>query len=381
MKQKFINAKLGRGGKFYGFTLVELLVVIAIIGILIALLLPAVQAAREAARRMQCTNNLKQIGIAMHNYHDVTGSLPPCSMGNLNSTRTWGLTSFHMILMPFCENQARYDSYVGYGKSHYVSTTYPQGDYPSYEDGAVDALKNVVSHLSCPSDANAMRPSYYGSSNLTPTSYCGSMGDSLYQTIENDQNRRAFFGGGRSFEGNILYNTMASLTDGTSNTIAVCEMVNSGQSTSREVKTGIVMSRWGNSGSPHYPNYCLGVLDTTSPRFISTTYSVHGNTRGNRAYYANRSVLFFQTVLPPNSPTCLNGTAHYSNVLASASSNHSGGVNAVFGDGSVHFISETINCGSELNSRETDPHSTGGKSPFGVWGAYGSINGGETVTL
>jgi prepilin-type N-terminal cleavage/methylation domain-containing protein len=87
---------------FRGFTLVELLVVIAIIGVLIALLLPAVQAAREAARRMQCSNHLKQMGIAVHNFHDTRNGLPPCTLGN-------GRISILPLLYPYIEQQNLYD--------------------------------------------------------------------------------------------------------------------------------------------------------------------------------------------------------------------------------------------------------------------------------
>ncbi|MDR1142432.1 MAG: DUF1559 domain-containing protein [Planctomycetaceae bacterium] len=88
---------------FKGFTLVELLVVIAIIGVLIAMLLPAVQAAREAARRMQCTNHLKQMGIAIHNFHDARDGLPPSCVGDRRA-------SFFVLVMPFIEQQAAYQS-------------------------------------------------------------------------------------------------------------------------------------------------------------------------------------------------------------------------------------------------------------------------------
>jgi len=99
-KSSFV--KMGSGGKLIAFTLVELLVVIAIIGILIALLLPAVQAAREAARRMQCTNHLKQIGLAVHNFHDSQRGVPPGSLGALR-------VGTHAFLLPYMEQNANWE--------------------------------------------------------------------------------------------------------------------------------------------------------------------------------------------------------------------------------------------------------------------------------
>ena len=361
------------------FTLVELLVVIAIIGILIGLLLPAVQAAREAARRMQCTNNLKQIGIALHNYHDIYNSLVPCRQGNFRGNATgsgdttnWGLVSFHMMMLPFCEQQARYDEFVSKGNG--------KGGWPSYANGSIQAIQGVVPHMSCPSDSAAMTTSYLNAdtgARFTRTSYCGSMGDCLFLAGETDTNTRGYFGGGRAYEGNVRYRSMADLLDGTSNTIAASEMVNSIQGTSRLILSGIAMATWGASGKS--PSQCVSIIDTVDPRKMKDTLTPNGNTRGCLAYYGNCIVVFFETVLPPNSPHCLNGTAHYSNSIVSAGSYHSGGVNAVFGDGAVKFISETINCGDQNTT--TDPNNKAMKSPFGVWGAYGSIAGGETESL
>lgn len=93
-----------------GFTLVELLVVIAIIGILIALLLPAVQAAREAARRSQCTNNLKQLGLAIHNFHDVNNVFPIGQPDDDNDNYAWGA-----YILPYVEQKQMYDTLVSGG--------------------------------------------------------------------------------------------------------------------------------------------------------------------------------------------------------------------------------------------------------------------------
>ncbi|MCA1685429.1 MAG: DUF1559 domain-containing protein, partial [Planctomycetia bacterium] len=128
-----------------GFTLIELLVVIAIIAVLIALLLPAVQAAREAARRAQCANNLKQFGIAMHNYHDVTSSFPTTmwSGPTYNTTQTRYLSSFQTMLLPYMEQAPLYNS---------INFSFPIAQ--GIDKGAVNSTGylTVVNVFMCPAD-------------------------------------------------------------------------------------------------------------------------------------------------------------------------------------------------------------------------------------
>src|SRR5262245_31471169 len=107
MARKALRWKYGHGLR--GFTLVELLVVIAIIGVLVALLLPAVQAAREAARRSQCANNLKQIGLGMHNYVDTWERLPSALMGGLTGADDDDGFSWACAILPFVEQKNLYD--------------------------------------------------------------------------------------------------------------------------------------------------------------------------------------------------------------------------------------------------------------------------------
>ncbi len=153
------NIRMPRPVGKAGFTLVELLVVIAIIGVLIALLLPAVQAAREAARRMQCTNHLKQIGLAIHNFHDTRGGVPPIATGPSRMT-------LFPVIFPFAEQQALYDMIVS---KTYTGQPTPDGEvgekvagdplagtnfWNSCTDEEKDGLGSV-SYMRCPSRREA----------------------------------------------------------------------------------------------------------------------------------------------------------------------------------------------------------------------------------
>lgn len=154
-----------RKNRAAGFTLVELLVVIAIIGVLIALLLPAVQAAREAARRMQCSNKLKQIGLGVHNFHDTQNGLPPISMGTQRG-------SFFVAIWPFIEQNALYDHFIAKAKPDTWNTNDPDAWFKianPFWDDLTDTERNgygSVSTYVCPTrrggGAHLLPPGYIG---------------------------------------------------------------------------------------------------------------------------------------------------------------------------------------------------------------------------
>lgn len=367
------------------FTLVELLVVIAIIGILIGLLLPAVQAAREAARRMQCSNNLKQMGIGLHNYHDVHQSFPPNRLGRGDSVWSKCSYGFHISLLPFCEEQARYDQW-----RQRTGT----GDWPAV-DGTIDTSAltpstGSVSYLGCPSDPAATEPSYLTQRTIT-TSYASCHGDSFVIRFT-VKNRRGFFGGGWGiYTGtNTLYRPdgfncrgFADILDGTSNTIAIGETVITPRTLYEGIKGGVLYTI-GNIT----PSQCSGLRNTIDPTLMNLNAPYNpmaGRARGYAYFCGHPMTTGFQTILPPNSPNCSVGASACDGGLFSAQSYHSGGVNVVLADGSVRFIAETVDCGDQTYRSwgESDcwANDTIGESKFGVWGAMGSMNGGETKSL
>ena len=356
-------SRLRRGS---GFTLVELLVVIAIIGILIALLLPAVQAAREAARRSQCTNNVKQIGLALHNYHDKNNAFPSLNyQPNNPNGRMHGICG----LLPYVEQQAIYDqisSNSGTSLAANGTTTYIAWGGEPWDNNYIP-YRTIINAFLCPSDGNTS--SAYASSTLAPRSYQFSVGD----TINDNQGNNA---GTRGLFARWNWRNISTITDGTSNSLAVSESmvgVNSGNLVSANVAANV------NCNTP----ITCEILAGSNGRFgAGVTNLSTGNdyARGRRLYDGAPIYGAFTTASPPNSMSCSNSTADGTWELVPPSSFHPGGVVAGMADASTRFISNSIDCG---NPGAASPGSTlgGGVSPYGVFGALGSIEGGEVFNM
>jgi prepilin-type processing-associated H-X9-DG protein len=364
--------------------LVELLVVIAIIGVLIALLLPAVQAAREAARRMQCSNNMKQLGIGFHNYHNAFEAFP-AQNGYLRRGTGWG--AFFQVL-PFVEQQSAYDA---------IKTS-PNSDGTVMPNPGVGRKSIVflgefsVPSFCCPSDPTARKKS----TQPTPTGplYKTNMRLSTADIVLNNVTSAPSQFPTSSWRARApfieyTWHSTASFTDGTSNTIMASESVTSDEiSSDRTIKGGIAYETSiyvSGSGGTHFidPAKCMGVRDSNDFNLIDsskfdnadTTADPRGSRRGINILNASPAITGFNTVLPPNSPNCYRDDVE-SWGFYSVSSHHSGGVNSVFADGSCHFISETINCGNLSVTYQPKVYFNTA-SPFGIWGALGSLNGGE----
>ncbi len=268
------------------FTLVELLVVIAIIGVLIALLLPAVQQAREAARRMTCTNHLKQMGIALHNYHDTFEMMPPGWMvaGSYNDS-AWG---WFPLLMPFMEQGNAHDAL------NVTTKTLEQvkDEYTGSNNAQDVALMTSIDVMLCPSDAG---PDINDQKHITDlqvprANYIACVGFSAA-----DGTSKTKHPGGLGMFIGLEGTRMRDIVDGTSNTFAIGE---------RSYRLNGRAAVWAGPGRPQNGSSTDGVQNVTGAvSFIPNGVESRGGFR----------------------------------------SLHPGGTNFVYADGSVNFVPETIN--------------------------------------
>jgi prepilin-type N-terminal cleavage/methylation domain-containing protein/prepilin-type processing-associated H-X9-DG protein len=352
-----------KGLKPKGFTLVELLVVIAIIGILVGLLLPAVQAAREAARRMQCSNNLKQLGLALHNYESAFKVLPyGCSWPDPPQNVNWRRMSGHIALLPYFEQGPLFEQIS-------ADNTRNVGTVPW--DGGYIPFRTRIPTLQCPSDVGRIAPNEVGTTN-----YMFSRGDTTW-----DHNQWAG-NGGRGMRGAFSCVTPAGgrqvayreFTDGLSNSIAMSERTVA-QDNSRRVIDGGTLVNVGSLFRDSNPSDCA-----SPARIVNRIYQNNvGAWAGRRWTDGAPAFTGHTTILGPNKASCTQGGWDGEDGIYEPMSRHTGGVNTVFGDGSVRFIGDAIDTGNTTLPPADAPGVGGGPSRYGVWGAMGSVRGGEVV--
>jgi prepilin-type N-terminal cleavage/methylation domain-containing protein len=357
-----------------GFTLVELLVVIAIIGVLIALLLPAVQAAREAARRMQCSNKLKQIGIASHNYYGTYNALP-CGRPVAPAAVTSGAVRWSLFIwiLPFIEQSAAYNTLTA--RDIWGNTTYWNPMITSTPDSEFNkVLTSKYDFLLCPSDSNSSRKT---ATALGCSNYVYSSGDYAVHAGASAGKNRGPFGIG-------LWLGLNAVNDGTSNTLFFSERVIN-KTSGRGIKESFAHSvtdvfKNGNDGACEADFIPLLCLQTKDKNEYKTGISV-SNEGGSRWSDACTTTVWTNTILPPNAPSCLASLSGIIPMINPPTSYHSSGVNVVRADASGGFISETVDAGTLLSTGVGNECKLSGESNFGVWGAFGSIDGKESKGL
>jgi prepilin-type N-terminal cleavage/methylation domain-containing protein/prepilin-type processing-associated H-X9-DG protein len=403
-----------------GFTLVELLVVIAIIGVMVGLLLPAVQAAREAARRMSCSNNFKQIGLAIHNYHAAYNMVPRHGSGTWDdrapnafsrrATDNSGALSALVGMLPFIEQQALWEQISNPLFDPATSVQWPaMGPHPSL--GGVPNRNQYkpwmteIAGFRCPSDPGTGAPA------AGRTNYGVCLGDSFAATIFTEpihwnpptatvpssftvtagqtENQRRY---ARGFFRYRVFIDFREILDGLSNTIAMGEIVTDLGDMDSRSKINRINQFDMLTGHVHGVNTCraLNQVDARRPQFwcdggdcpvpMGAGGPLNPNStaddRGMVWMFAVPGSTGVMTNLPPNREVCQRRFLEGGGSLT-VSSRHQGGAHVLMGDGAVKFITDSIDSGNN-SARAVN---AGDPSPYGLWGALGSRGSSEIVSL
>jgi len=336
-----------------GFTLIELLVVIAIIAVLIALLLPAVQQAREAARRSQCKNNLKQLGLALHNYADVYRVLPPRQHGN-SASGQGGIPrlSAFISLLPFIDQAPLFDA-IGPPNTFVWDATFAP-------------LQSQIGILRCPSD-----PPIRDISVIAHNNYNFNGGDT--RSLQAGGAAPTFIGSAstRGLFAYMISVRLSEITDGLSNTIMMGEIARGpGAGTTGGRDLGNVTSSA--TGIP--PLNCKATF-VGGEYLSSVTMVSRDRISGTRWSDGRAQFVAINTILPPNSASCADGGDNGG--IYTVASRHTGGAHVLMADGAVRLVSENIDAGDLTQNAPN--YNAGGLSPYGTWGALGTKSGGEVV--
>lgn len=288
-----------------GFTLIELLVVIAIIAVLIALLLPAVQQAREAARRSQCKNNLKQIGVALHNYHDNCNNMPPGTVWTNGTTNAYPRTGGYAVhILPYIDQANVYNQ-----------INFAAGSVAIWYQVNTVATGAPLSVFLCPSDGLGGAFVTSSSQNWSKSNYPGifsgfKSGDIFSATATSDLTKLAVFGMNRGAK-------IRDIQDGTSNTMIVAEYLTGATSTEGRG------SLWSDQAAATQ----LFANNTPNSATPDVCYDI------NPASWCTNNASM-------NLPATADSTI--ANETASSRSRHAGGVHVLLCDGSVRFVSSNI---------------------------------------
>jgi prepilin-type N-terminal cleavage/methylation domain-containing protein/prepilin-type processing-associated H-X9-DG protein len=330
-----------------GFTLIELLVVIAIIGVLVGLLLPAVQAAREAGRRAYCINNLKQIGLAVHNYHESLGSFPPGQLLYMH----WQDLSAQIFLLPFIEQQALYNAFN-------LADVYPLtglGPVLAYYPPNTTAARTQVAGFLCPSDSIRLtnpegHTNYCGNSGSTPeSSELITWANGPFVAAQPDDYR-----GCRVFR-------FANVRDGLSATACFSERVlgigttNQYDPMTPSTAVLVVGGPADASNTAAYYQLCRSADPSSTPLVPNAPAP------GMYWMFGYLSQTRYTHIAPPNQQNCeIGGPWDGERGAITASSRHPGVVNVLMCDGSVKNVKNSI-------------------APA-TWWALGTMAGGEVIS-